>query len=117
MKIYETSSVLFNILNKRFSKNYIINYNDISDTITVETSDVFSYGTKLSFELHKEGITCLKEYIYILCQNIIKIKEDTESLKNDTNSLKDYKNEKDSDIQKIPNISEEIENLKKEIDH
>ena len=76
MKIYEIPSVLFNVITKRFSQGYLINYNAESDTISIETKYNYNYDIKLNFELHKEIITCIKEYILILCKTIKKLKED-----------------------------------------
>ena len=53
--------------------------------------------------MHKEGITCLKEYIYILSQTIKHLKEDASNLKE---TKKKYET-KIKDIKKISNIYEE----------
>ena len=81
MKIYETSSVLFNVITKRFSYDYSINYDKNFDKINIETDSSSNYESKLKFELHRENITCLKEYIFILCQTIKQLKEDAHILK------------------------------------
>ena len=108
MKMYENGSVLFNVLKKRYSRGPIINYDRISDTISIETSD---NENKIKFELHRASITCIKEYILLLCQAIKQFKKDSE-----------YINKKKVDInsgiinaKKIPSILNDIENLKSEI--
>ena len=116
MKMYETGSVLFNVIAKKLDYDHSITYNKESDTITIETTDRFSYANKLKFELHKESITCLKEYILILCQTIKKLKEDSTTLKEDTSTLKEEKNRIDEEVKKIPTILSDIERLKKQID-
>ena len=92
MKIYETGSVLFNVITKRFSNDYSITYNRFTDTITIENNDRFNYGKKLSFELKKEGITCLKEYIFLLSKTIKQLKEENSNLKTDSLSFNVRKN-------------------------
>ena len=115
MKIYETGSVLFNVISKKFDYDYSISYNDKSDTITIQNIGNY-YENSLKFELHKESVTCLKEYILILCQTIKKLKEDSSSLKKDTSELKEEKIRIDEEVKKIPNILSDIERLKKQID-
>ena len=111
MKIYETSSVLFNVITKRFNHDYQINYDKNYDIINIETNDSFNYHSKIKFQLYKEGITCLKEYIYILCQTIKQLKEDASNLK-ETKSKYNYHIK---DITKIPNIYEDVQELKKQV--
>ena len=61
LKMYETGSVLFNVLISKFNINYTLTYNKISDTIIIETIyNDFGSQKKLQFELRKESITCLK---------------------------------------------------------
>ena len=81
MKIYETSSVIFNVITKRFSYDYSINYDKNFDKINIETNSSSNYESTIKFELHRENITCLKEYIFILCQTIKQLKEDASILK------------------------------------
>ena len=111
MKIYETSSVLFNIITKRFTYDYSINYDKNFDKIIIETNSSLNYESKLSFELRKESITCLKEYIFILCQTIKQLKEDASILKE---SKKNY----DSHFKNIKNITsiyDDVQELKKQV--
>ena len=75
MKMYENGNVLFNVLKKRYSRRPLINYDRISDTISIETSD---NENKIKFELHRASITCIKEYILLLCQAIKQFKKDSE---------------------------------------
>ena len=113
LKMYETGSVLFNVLITKFNINYTLTYNKYSDTIIIETIyNDFDSQKKLQFELRKESITCLKEYIFILCNTIKKLKEDSSSLKNDTSTLKEDKVSLKDDIKKL---NDEIENLKNQI--
>lgn len=116
MKIYETGSVLFNVITKKFNYDYSIDYNKEFDIITIENKDInrFNFDKNLKFELHKESITCLKEYIFILCQTIKKLKDDSSNIKEDISNIKD--NNDIFEISKIPNILSEIEKLKKEIE-
>ena len=65
----------------------------------------------LYFELQKRDITCLKEYIRLLCHTIKQLKEESEFIK-----------EKKEDIiselvnaKKIPSILNDIEDLKNQI--
>ena len=78
MRIFENGSVLFNILENRFKRRRIINYNKESDTISIETN---VNETLLYFELQKKDITCLKEYIRLLCHTIKQLKEESEFIK------------------------------------
>jgi hypothetical protein len=110
MKMYENGSVLFNVLKKRYSRGPIINYDKKTDTVSIETND---NETKIKFELHRASITCIKEYILLLCQTIKQLKTDSE-----------YLNKKKVDIntglinaKKIPSILNDIENLKSEIEN
>ena len=95
LKIYETSSVLFNVITKRFNHDYNIIYDKKKDKITIETNGYFNNDSKIDFELYRENITCLKEYIYILCQTIKQLKDDSlilkESKKNMILNLKKLK--------------------------
>ena len=43
MRIYETSSVLYNVLTKRFSIDYFINYDKNYDRITIGTNEKLNY--------------------------------------------------------------------------
>ena len=112
MKMYETSSVLYNVITKRFSYNYSINHDRDSDKIIIEANDKLSYENNIIFELRKESITCLKEYIYILCQTIKQLKEDSLKLKESKNKYDlEYNN-----IKKIPDLTKDIKELKKQIE-
>ena len=78
MKELETGSILFNVLENRFRRRRIINYDRESDIISIETN---VNETMLNFELHKRDITCIKEYIRLLCHTIKQLKEDSEFIK------------------------------------
>ena len=111
MKIYETSSVLFNVITKRFSYDYSINYDKNFDKIIIETNNTPIYESKIKLELHRENITCLKEYIFILCQTIKQLKEDA-------SILKESKKKYDShfkNINKIPSIFDDVKELKTQV--
>ena len=116
MKMYETGSVLFNVITKKFDYDYSIEYNEKSDTITIQNKDKYYIGDNLKFELQKESITCLKEYILILCQTIKKLKDDSSNLKDDTSVLKEDSKRFNLEIEKLPNILADIENLKNRIE-
>ena len=116
MNIYETGSVLFNVITKKFNYDYTIDYNKESDTITIKNKERYTFDKNISFELHKESITCLKEYIFLLCQTIKELKDDSKTLKEDTSKLKEDKNRIDSELEKLPNILTDIDNLKKQIE-
>ena len=73
LRMYEIGSVLFNVLEDRFKRRLRINYNSDSDTISIETN---VNETMLNFELKKRDITCLKEYIRLLCHTIKQLKEE-----------------------------------------
>jgi len=116
MNIYETGSVLYNVITKKFNYDYTIDYNKESDTITIKNKGRYILDKNISFELHKESITCLKEYIFLLCQTIKELKDDSKTLKEDTSNLKKDKKRIDSELEKIPNILTDIDNLKKQIE-
>ena len=108
MKMYENGSVLFNVLKKKYIRGPIINYDKKSDTISIETNDNES---NIKFELHRESITCIKEYILLLCQTIKQFKKDSEYI----NKKKEDINSGLINAKKIPSILNDIENLKSEI--
>ena len=118
MNIYETGSVLFNVITKKFNYDYTIDYDEKSDTITIKNKERYPLenSQSLSFELHKESITCLKEYIFLLCQTIKELKDNSKTLKEDTSNLKQDKIRINSELEKIPNILTDIENLKRRIE-
>ena len=108
LRLYENGSVLYNVLEDRFKRRRIINYDRESDIISIETN---VNETMLNFELHKRDITCIKEYIRLLCHTIKQLKEESEFIK-----------EKKEDIitelvnaKKIPSILNDIEDLKNQI--
>ena len=78
LRLYENGSVLYNILVDRFRRRRIINYDRESDTISIETN---INETMLNFELKKRDITCIKEYIRLLCHTIKQLKEESEFIK------------------------------------
>ena len=53
MNIYETGSVLFNVITKKFNYDYTIDYNKESDTITIKNKERYTFDKNISFELHK----------------------------------------------------------------
>ena len=108
MRLYENGSVLYNVLVDRFRRRRIINYDRESDTISIETN---INETMLNFELHKRDITCLKEYIKLLCHTIKQIKEDSEFIKE---KKEDIVSEL-VDAKKIPSMLNDIEILKDQI--
>ena len=116
MKIYETGSVLYNVITKRFNKDYSINYSQISNIITIQSGDKYNYENILKFELQKESVTCMKEYIFLLCQTIKQLKQDSSTLKVDTFDLKEEKRRINKELENIPEILDDIKKLKKEID-
>ena len=100
---------LYNALEDNFKRRRVINYDRESDTISIETN---INETILNFELKKRDITCIKEYIRLLCHTIKQLKEDSESIK-----------EKKKDIipelvepKKIQSMLNDIEILKSQIE-
>ena len=109
MKELETGSILFNVLENRFRRRRIINYDRETDTISIETN---FEDTMLIFELKKRDITCLKEYIRLLCHTIKQLKEDSEF-------IKEKKEDMVSELvnaKKIPSMLSDIEILKNQIE-
>ena len=78
LRLYENGSVLYNVLADNFERRRIINYDRESDTISIETN---INETFLNFELKKRDITCIKEYIRLLCHTIKQLKEESEFIK------------------------------------
>ena len=112
MKMYENSSVLYNVITNMFDLNCSIDYDKSNDIILIETSNLFSYKKKIRFKLHKENITCIKEYVFLLGQSIKQLKEDsTEFKKTKKNFDSEYYN-----IKKIPSLLEDIKKLKDEME-
>ena len=108
LRLYENGSVLYNVLVDRFKRRRIINYDRESDTISIETN---VNETMLNFELHKRDITCLKEYIRLLCHTIKQLKEESEFIKE---KKEDIVSEL-VDAKKIPSMLNDIEILKDQI--
>ena len=109
MKMYENGSVLYNVLKNRFSRGPIITYDNISDTISIGTN---INETTINFVLHRESITCIKEYILLLCQTIKQLKKDSEYI----NKRKVEINNGIINAKKVPSILNDIHNLKIEIE-
>ena len=112
MEMYETSSVLYNVITGMFDLNCSIEYDKKDDgIIIVETNHFFSKKKKINFKLPKEGVTCIKEYINFLCETIRQLKEDSSEFKKTKKSFdSEYNN-----IKKLPNLLEDVEKLKQEI--
>jgi len=108
LRLYENGSVLFNVLEDRFKRRRIINYDRESDTISIETN---VNETMLKFVLYKRDITCLKEYIRLLCHTIRQLKEDSEFIK----AKKEDIVSELVDAKKIPSMLNDIEILKNQI--
>jgi len=109
LRLYENGSVLFNVLEDRFRRRRIINYDRESDTISIETN---VNETMLKFVLYKRDITCLKEYIRLLCHTIKQLKEDSEFIKTKKENIVSEL----VDVKKIPSILSDIEILKNQIE-
>ena len=109
LRMYEIGSVLFNVLEDRFKRRLRINYNSDSDTISIETN---VNETMLNLELKKRDITCLKEYIRLLCHTIKQLKEESEFIK----VKKEDINSELVNSKKIPSMLNDIEILKSQIE-
>ena len=110
LRLYENGSVLYNVLADNFERRRIINYDRESDTISIETN---INETFLNFELKKRDITCIKEYIRLLCHTIKQLKEESDFIKT---KKEDIVSEL-VDAKKIPSMLSDIEILKNQVEN